>query len=322
MTEEMENAIIEQEVDNVEDDIKAALESVSKDEPKKEEEIVVEESKEPEKEEKPAQAEPEVKAPDTWSAAAKEEWKHATPILRAEILKRENDWQQALTRHDGDLRVGREFKDIVSPYMATIQSEGLTPTQAVAGILKNDHFLRTASPAQKTAKFYEMAAYYGIDVSEGAPQTEYVDPTIAELKQQIEELRKQADPEAIRKHLQQQQEDAMFASELAAFASDPANVHFDKVRPVVASLIGSGQAKTLKEAYEAACYASPEIRSTLIQKQLADEEAKRKAEMDAKRKASVSISGSKGSLATSTAKTSNSIEDDIREAMRSSNLSI
>lgn len=309
----------EVQVDDIGADIKAAMEEVAEPEIKEAEPAPADAQEEPE-----APAEPEkdeTPPPATWSAAAKEEWKNATPVLKQEILKRETDFHKMVTHHEGDLNLGRTFKEVVAPYMANIQAEGLTPTAAVAGILKNDHFLRTAPAAARTAKFYELASYYGVDISNPPEQT-YEDPTITELKQQIEQLKQTANPEHIKNQLQQEQEDASFKQELVAFASDPANAYFDQVRPLVATLIGSGQAKDLKEAYDMACNARPDIRSALLQKQKAEEAAKRKIEIEAKRKAGSSVSGSSGIAAPSTAKSTNSIEDDIREAMRSMSSSI
>jgi hypothetical protein len=88
-----------------------------------------------------------------------------------------------------------------------------------------------------------------------------------------------------------------------SFASDPANKHFDAVADDMIMMIrgaqSSGKAVTpadLKDYYDRACYANPDVRAILTNEARAADEAKRadearKAATAAKR-ASQSLSGS------------------------------
>lgn len=262
------------------------------------------------------EAAPEVvqAAPQSWSAAAKAEWANASPVLRAEIDKREKDMHQALTRHDGELRLGREVKDIITPYMAQIQAEGATGPQAIASLLNTAHILRTGSAEQKKALILNTAKQYGVDL--GVPESDdYVDPTIAAMQKQMEELRRLADPQAIESRLQDKLERGKVESDIAAFASDPANVHFEAVRPLMVAMLNSNQAKDLKEAYDMACMANPQIRSTLEAAKQAEMEAKRKQDIANKKRAASSITGSPATPSNSKVTNSKtSVEDDLRAA--------
>jgi hypothetical protein len=54
---------------------------------------------------------------------------------------------------------------------------------------------------------------------------------------------------------------------LQAFAADPKNEFFDDVRDMMADLIESGRAATLDESYTAACWANPDTRKILLQRE-------------------------------------------------------
>lgn len=230
-------------------------------------------------------------APQSWTAEAKAEWANASPRLREEITKRENDFHQALTRHDGDLNLGRQMKEVVTPYLAQIQAEGGTPVTAVQSLLNTAHVLRNGTPEQKRAIIVNTAKQYGVDIGGGEEQ-EYVDPTIAQLQREIAQLRELANPQVIESRLQERFESAKVKSDIDAFASDPAHIHFETVKPLMASILNAGQASGLKEAYDMACMANPQVRSTLEAAKAAELEAKRKQELANKKRAASSITGS------------------------------
>lgn len=272
-------------------------------------------AKEPEQEVEPAPepAKEVAPAPQSWGASVKGKWAELPEEVRAEIQKRETDIHQMLTRHDGELRLGREMKEVVTPYLATIQAEGGTPTSAVASLLNTAHILRTGTPEAKKSLILNTAKQFGVDL--GLGEEEYVDPTIAQLKQQIDELRQLANPQVIEKNLTERMEAGKIQQDIAAFASDPAHVHFEAVKPLMASILGAGQAKDLKEAYDMACMANPQIRSTLLSAQTAEHEAKRKQEIANKKRAASSVTGSPA--IPSNSKVNNpksSVEDDLRAA--------
>ena len=248
-------------------------------------------------------AEPEVEAtpepepvkeipppPQSWTAEAKAEWANASPRLREEITKRETDFHQALTRHDGDLNLGRQMKETITPYLAQIQAEGGTPVTAVQSLLNTAHVLRNGTAEQKRAIIVNTAKQYGVDLSQ--TEQEYVDPTIAQLQREIAQLREIANPQVIESRLRERLEGDKVQSDIAAFASDPAHVHFETVKPLMASILNSGQATNLKEAYDMACNANPQVRSTLEAAKAAELEAKRKQELANKKRAASSITGS------------------------------
>lgn len=252
--------------------------------------------------------------PQSWTAEAKAEWANAPDKIRAEVLKREQDMHQALTRHDGELRLGRDMKEIVSPYLPIIQAEGGTPQTAVRDLLNTAFVLRTGSQEQKRALILNTAKQYGVDLGI-QEESEYVDPMLASLRQEIEQLKRIANPQAVESRLRERFEGDKIQSDIAAFAANPANVHFEAVKPIMGALLGSHQAKDLQEAYDMACNANPQIRSTLEAAKRAELEAKRKQEIAQKKRAASSITGSPAVPGNSkVTNPKSSVEDDLRAA--------
>lgn len=314
-TEEIEQTPQQEYTNDVQADLEAAIKELEE-EPERDDDgkfKAKEETKESVQETAQEEVAKEVPAaPQSWGGKVKEKWGTLDPEVRAEILKREADQHRMVTAHDGELRLGREIKEAITPYMAHIQAEGATPVQAVASLLNTAHILRTGTPEQKKALIINTAKQYGVDL--GAEE-EYVDPTIAQLKQQIEELRQLANPQVIESRLTERMESSKVQADIAAFASDPAHVHFETVKPLMASLLGTGQAKDLKEAYDMACMANPTIRSTLEAAKNAELEAKRKQEIANKKRAASSVTGSPAIPSNSKATNpKSSVEEDLRAA--------
>lgn len=317
MEEEIEKTSHQEYNDDVHADLAAAIKEVEGGERGDDGKFV---SKEPEavKPAEPEAAEPVKEIPpppQSLNAAEKAEWANLPDKAREIILRREQDLHKEFTSPDGALRLGREVKEVITPYMAQITAEGATAPQAIASLLNTAHILRTGTPEQKKALILNTAKQYGVDISAAHEEQEYIDPTIAQMKAQLDELRRLADPTHIRNTLTKEMEATKIQSDIAAFASNPAHVHFETVKPLMASILQSGQAKDLKEAYDMACMANPTIRSTLEAAKNAELEAKRKQEVVAKKRAASSVTGSPA--IPSNAKATNpksSVEDDLRAA--------
>lgn len=242
------------------------------------------------------EAAPVVQAPQAWTGAMKEKWSTLPPDVQAEINRRENDFHKMVTSREGELRLGRDMKDVITPYMPIITAEGGNPVAAVQGLLNTSYQLRTGTPQQKVALIQEIAQTYGVDIGQVVnpqPQDNY----LQSLQNEIAQLKQAVNPQVIMSQLQEQQEHVRIQSDISAFAANPANKHFEAVKATMAPLLASGQAKDLQEAYDMACYANPTIRSTLLQEQSAQAAEKRKAELLAKKQAAVSVTGSPSSSA-------------------------
>lgn len=255
-------------------------------------------------------------APQSWSAAAKAKWNELPPEFQQEMLKREDDVHKGFTKLDDERNFGRQLKDVITPYMPQIIAEGGTPAGAVKDLLNTAYILRTASPQQKGQLIMRIAQQYGADLSQVSEQA-YVDPTIQQLQNEIAQLKGQFSGAEVSK---QQQEQAALNQNIAAFAADPKNVHFETVKADMAALLQGGRAKDLQDAYDMSVWARPDIRSTLIQQQSAEMEAKRNADIkskaDAARMAGGSVKGGPGVAIPNTGSPNRSLREELEAQFR------
>lgn len=149
------------------------------------------------------------------------------------------------------------------------------------------------------------------------PQQPDISPVLQRLQRLEGEIQQRQQIEA-----QRQQTEAQ--SEIQKFSS--ANRFFENVRPAVANLIRSGQATTLQDAYDQACWMNPEVRAVLIKEQSAGTNgqasaAQRAAVAAQARSASKSIKGAPTPGAASQ-RVQSSIEDEVRNAWDASTGSV
>lgn len=265
---------------------------------------------------------PAIEPPAAWKAEDKEKFKALPRDVQETIKAREEEVHKGFTKLDEERNLGKQIKEVVTPYMAIIQAEGGTPVTAVRDLLNTAYMLRTAPAVQKVEIVRQICQTYGVDMgSVQAPAQAFQDPTIAQLQQELAQVKQFANPDFLQKQLQEKMEADRILAEVEAFASNPAHVYYQQVKPVMAGLLSSGAAKDMKEAYDMACHADTQIRSTIEAQKAQEIEAQKKAELAAKRKAAASVSGSSGTYTpNSKATNSNNIEDDIRAAMEAHGL--
>lgn len=266
-------------------------------------------------------------APQSLTAAAKAKWNEVPAEIKAEWSKREADIHKQMTSADGELRMGREMKEVLTPYMAIIQSEGGTPATAVRDLLNTAYVLRTGSQEQKQGILQQVAQQYGVDLSflgqsqdgQELPNDNITKQLLAQQKE-IERLTQQTNPEYINNQLQEINNRNTIMSAIEIFSKDPANVHFAKVQDDMIAIAPSIKAKNpnasaeeiLKKAYTAACRADDEIYSTLQNEIVVNQQAKKSQDITAKKKAASSVTGSPAITISNTG----SPERDLREELR------
>lgn len=277
--------------------------------PKEPQEPVIEEVAEPVEEqpqESVVEEKPAIDPPQAWTAEAKKDWAALPPHIQAEIIKRENDTHKMFTSREGELRLGREMKDVIEPYMPLIKEACVEPKALIHDLLGTVNTLRNGTEEQKIMVMRNIAEGYGVDLQKVMG---YQQNPLNQLYAELNGLKQQLNPQAIIEQLQERQEADRIASEYKTFAENPKNVHLDKVKPFMAALLESGQAKDFQEAYDMACYAIPEIRSTMLVK--TDEATKRKMEVAQKKNAAVSVKGSSSVVQGNTKPPKRTLEEEL-----------
>lgn len=260
------------------------------------------------------------KAPQSWSATDRALWDKIPPDVQAVIARREEESHKGITALGQDAALGKKINDVMNPYMPMIRAEGGDAVGAVRDLLQTAYVLRTASAEQKVGLFRQLAGQFGVDLAAAAQGVQQESPEVQSLRQELAQLRGHV---VTNQQQQHQQVQGQAQAIIDAFAADPKNEFYDQVKTPMGHLLVSGQASTMQEAYDSACWAHPDVRSTILSRQQADAEAKRaaeaKAKADAKRRAAGSISGSPGShvsTSTTTANQNLSLRDELRAQFR------
>jgi hypothetical protein len=237
-------------------------------------------------------------APGNLKPELRAAWDAADPALRQWINAREVEVHKGFTRMDEERQYGRSLRQVIDPYMPLIQSQGSDAVKTVQALLNTAYVFTAGTPQQKVAALHQVATQYGIPLehlfqhAQGQPR---VDPNVAALQQQVQQLtqsRQQEQAEAER-HQQYQ-----LQTEIAAFAAAPGHEHFEQVKTYMGSLLTNGHAKDLQDAYEQAVWARPDLRQTVLaaQQQTAQQAqaTQAQARAEAARKAAGSVAGSPG----------------------------
>lgn len=220
------------------------------------------------------------KAPGTWKKEAQEKFSTIPEDLQEEILRREEDFLRGIGQYTDSKRFADEVRRVVQPYEAMIRAEGGTVPTAIAQLMHTAYQLRFAPPAEKTQLFRELAANFGVDLNGVTSEEANIDPNIDALQRELA---------TIRQAIYQQQstaEQQIYSdvhSEIQSFAQG--RPHFDQVSEAMGTLIETGQAKSLQDAYDKAVWMNPDIRAQLIAEQQSDAQKKTQERLDDARRA-------------------------------------
>lgn len=268
------------------------------------------------------------RAPASWKKEAKGEW-NALPLqARQEIHRREMEVQKVLNETAPIRQEVQQFRETVTPFMARIQSLGVTPHQAVGELLKADYLLATGTPAQKAMFIDKLLQDYGVDINEldsaiarrlgggQQPQQSQFDPNqVTQLVQQ--QLQQALAP--IYQQRQQEQQQIIQNAEMTVeqMELDPKYPHFESVRQDMADLMEINARRgvyiSVQEAYNRAVGMNPEL-SAMQQATQLNQRAQRAAA------AAASVSGSPVGGGTQTHASSGDLRADLEAAFGGSRI--
>jgi hypothetical protein len=247
-----------------------------------------------------------IRAPASWSPAAKASFDKLPPEVQQAVAKREQEIDHGLRRKSEEVKRYEPLEQLIAPRRALWAAQGMDEASAIKTLLAAQDLLER-DPRQGL-EF--LARSYGVSLNtaqphQGQPQQAQPapdsHPEIAALKQQFQLLQSQV----------QTAQTAPIVSQIEAFQNDPANLYFENVRDDMAVLLNNGKASDLKEAYEMACWMRPDIRPLLQTPQPSPASVMQDKAAKA-RSAAVSVTGSPGKPPVP--KSNGTIEDDIRAA--------
>jgi hypothetical protein len=252
--------------------------------------------------------------PSSWKPAIREEWGKLSENVRAEIQRREQDYQNGQAQLLPDATMGKQMRAVIEPYRMLIDAEGSTPDRAVADLLRTAATLRIGSQQEKLNALLGVVRDYGIDLPALVQQRmQQAGNPQAPQAQQAQQFRDPRVDQMLREQAQErQQREQQYQTEMGTTVTawmDAVDASGQPVRPyigdvinemsvLVAQLKQSNPALThvqaLDEAYERAIWANPEIRQVLQSKQQTEREQQQRAAnqtrvADARRAASVNV---------------------------------
>lgn len=234
------------------------------------------------------------KPPSSWKKETQGKWAAIDPEVRAEVLRREQDFHKGLEGYKGWAKIGQDLDAEIRPYDAMIRAAGATPQAIIKDVFNTIYQLKTGNAEQKAAVALNILNEYGVDldavqlaaqkVAEGQPA---IDPQVAHLQQQLTATNQRIEEQekaALR------QEFAGIVQEADAFKNAKGHEHYESVKLDMAAFIESGVCSTLQEAYDKAIWANPEVRAKLeAERQKADRKLAADKAAAAKKAASTNV---------------------------------
>lgn len=211
---------------------------------------------------------PAAAPPPGFSVQSKQAWAQLPEHVRADVLKREQEFSAGMRRYTG-----------LGKYAEAAEKNGRSLGQAVEDYAQAETAL-LANPIGGIEYICDRMGFDPALVAQGlAAKHLGIHPSTLEALKSgqpdggaaLPQAAPALDPNQVASHVyglvQAQMEEARIGDEIATFASNPSNRFFENVRPVMVALIAGGQAADLKQAYEAACWMNPETRAVLINEQ-------------------------------------------------------
>lgn len=221
---------------------------------------------------------PAIAAPRTWRQEAAAMWAQVPAPVQQEILKREEDIFKGIETYKQAAEFGAPIRQVMDPYLPILQQYNIQPAAQVADMMKAHYTLAFGTQAEKLALIQQVVKDYNVDLTGLNAQAnggdgQYVDPQVARLQSEINELKS---------HLTQQDRAAIEAKRqeitrhVEAFAADPKNVYFEELATDIAHLLRTGAEKSVEAAYQTALWRNPSVRAKELARQQAEREAAEK----------------------------------------------
>jgi len=255
--------------------------------------------------EQPKPADPAVKPPPGWSAEAKAEFANLSPSVQQAIAKREAEVDQGFKQYSGlkpyaDMaaRSNTSLESVLrdlSRFEDTVARDPVQAIQEMAAIYGFPLKAAVHQLAQATGLLNELGGEGQLNGQQHPQQSQQqlVDPRMVQLERQLDALTHQIASTS----------QTQVKGEVETFANDPANKHWDAVADDVARVLQSDLARyramspgqAVKEAYDIAIWANPDVRQQLIkeqtEKEVSAQLAKTKAVADQARDRAKSVTG-------------------------------
>jgi len=244
--------------------------------------------------------------PSTWKPVVRAEWDKLTPSVKAEIHRREADFQNGQAQLLPDARLGSAINKAAQPYQMLIESNYGSPDKAMSAFLQTAAALQMGSPQQKLQTIVGLSQQFGVDLSpllqQGTPpqqpQQQLTDPRVDQMlanQQRNEQIRQQQELQQLSGIADSwvAEKDAT-GNPLRPYVGDVINEMTTLIPQIKQANPHYSHSQVLDQAYDRAVWANPDTRAALQGQQQSELQAKQAAEnqnrvASAKRAASVNV---------------------------------
>ena len=197
---------------------------------------------------------PQITRPSTWK---KEYWPLYDKLALGQPLnpdeakkladytnQRETEFKTGVSTYKAEADKSKELQEAIAPFLPELQIYGIKPGQWIANLGRAHYTLAKGSPQEKLAMFHKLANEYGVDIGQQAAPAPNVDPQVAWLSQELNQIK---GAWSSFQSEQQKQAQASMMSDIHKFASG--HQHFESVREQMSGLLQAGMAQDLEDAY-------------------------------------------------------------------------
>ncbi len=242
-------------------------------------------------------AEESDKPPVGLSPEARESWKDVPAAVKADIVKRENDYAKGIEKHRMATQRVQGMDAALRPYSQYLQMNG-GAGQTINTLLQTGSTLQMGSPVQKAQVVANLIKQFGVDIKSldnmlvgEAPPPEIQQQTEVQqaVQQAVAPYQQFMQQQAQQQQAQQQAAQGQVAQEVNSFGAQ--HEFYTDVRAQMADLLdmaaNRGQEMSMEQAYNAACSMHPQISNIISGRD-------KQATVNQKKQAAASIQGSPG----------------------------
>lgn len=211
---------------------------------------------------------PAIKAPQSWTPAAREAFAKAPPEVQREVTRRETEITRTLQETAQARQVASQVRETLAPFEGLARANGMDSLRYAGSVMQTAAALHMGTPVQKAHIVAQLIRAYAIDVDgvnavmqgQAPAQTAQPPQDVGQLVEQALQARIQQATET--RATQAWQE---FESNAPEFLADVK----DAMREILMVAGQQGRTMTYQQAYDRACKMDEGVSETLAQRKSA-----------------------------------------------------
>lgn len=232
------------------------------------------------------QTQQDLKAPNSWKPAAREEWAKIPKTAQAEITRRERQIQQTLSETANIRKFSNDLANVIAPHTHLIRAQGSTPLKAIDNLMRTSAGLATLRGRQQANIVAQICRNFSVDVKEldaalaevlgqggGEPQQNGgvdVHTAVAEAMRPFSAFMGTVQQQTQAREAEIQQNAQVSVED---FINDPKNEFAmdlsDEMADIMEMKAARGQKVTIQQAYQMAIRNNPDVEAIVNQRKAA-----------------------------------------------------